>query len=79
MLWDDHQCKCIVELSFNSDVKGVKLNQEKILVQLEEKLYVYNFGDCKLVDKFDTVKNPKGSIAEKRAFFPLLYPNKGIE
>jgi WD40 repeat protein len=60
MLWDDHQSKCIAELSFRNDVKGVRLKAEKILVILENKIYVYNFSDLKLVDHIETVKNPKG-------------------
>jgi len=27
---------------------------------LENKIYVYNFADLKLLDHFDTSKNPKG-------------------
>ena len=29
MLWDDSQMKCIGELNFKSEVKGVKLRKEK--------------------------------------------------
>ena len=29
MLWDDHQLKCIGELSFGGEVKAVKLRKDK--------------------------------------------------
>jgi hypothetical protein len=29
MLWDDHQLKCIGELSFKSDVRNVKMRRDK--------------------------------------------------
>ena len=60
MLWDDHQTKCIGELSFRTDVKGVKLKADKVVVVLENKIYVYNFTDLKLIDHIETSKNPKG-------------------
>ena len=60
MLWDDHQTKCIGELSFRTEVKGIKLKADKIVAVLENKIYVYNFTDLKLIDHIETVKNPKG-------------------
>jgi len=60
MLWDDHQMKCIAELCFKTDIKGLRLKSDKILVILETKLYVYNFSDLKLIDHIETTKNSKG-------------------
>ena len=34
MLWDDHQLKCIGELSFGGEVKAVKLRKDKVVVVL---------------------------------------------
>ena len=62
MLWDDHQSKCIAELCFRTDVKGLRLKADKIIVVLETKIYVYNFSDIKLIDHIETVKNPKGRV-----------------
>lgn len=63
MIWDDHQNRCIGELSFRSEVKAVKLRRDRVVVVLEHKIYVYNFADLKLVDHIETISNPKGLCA----------------
>jgi WD40 repeat protein len=63
MIWDDHQSRCIGELSFRSEVKAVKLRRDRVVVVLEHKIYVYNFADLKLVDHIETIANPKGLCA----------------
>lgn len=60
MIWDDHQSRCIGEFAFRSDVRGVKLRRDRIVVVLEHKIYVYNFTDLKLLNQIETVANPKG-------------------
>jgi len=63
MIWDDHQNRCIGELSFRSDVKAVKLRRDRVVVVLEHKIYVYNFADLKLVDHIETMTNTQGLCA----------------
>src|SRR6185312_15752076 len=63
MIWDDHQNRCIGELSFRSEVKAVKLRRDRVVVVLEYKIYVYNFADLKLLDHIETTANPKGLCA----------------
>lgn len=63
MIWDDHQNRCIGELSFRSEVKAVKLRRDRVVVVLEYKIYVYNFADLKLVDHIETTANSKGLCA----------------
>jgi len=63
MIWDDHQNRCIGELSFRSDVKAVKLRRDRVVVVLEHKIYVYNFADLKLVDHIETMPNVQGLCA----------------
>jgi len=63
MIWDDHQNRCIGELSFRSDVKAVKLRRDRVVVVLEHKIYVYNFADLKLVDHIETMTNSRGLCA----------------
>ncbi len=54
LLWDDHQLKCIGELTFKTAVKAVRLRKDKVVVVLENRIYVYNFTDLKLVDAINT-------------------------
>lgn len=63
MIWDDHQNRCIGELSFRSQVRAVKLRRDRVVVVLEYKIYVYNFADLKLVDYVETSANQKGLCA----------------
>merc|ERR1719321_2581521 len=41
MIWDDHQNRCIGELSFRSEVKAVRMSRERVVVVLQNKIYVY--------------------------------------
>lgn len=63
MIWDDHQNRCIGELSFRSDVKAVKLRRDRVVVALNTKVYVYRFSDLKLLDQINTLPNPRGLVA----------------
>jgi hypothetical protein len=63
MIWDDHQNRCIGELSFRSEVKAVKLRRDRVVVVLAYKVYVYNFADLKLIDHIETTNNEKGLCA----------------
>ncbi|OQR97069.1 hypothetical protein ACHHYP_12726 [Achlya hypogyna] len=63
MIWDDHQSRNIGELSFRSEVKAVKLRRDRVVVVLQNKIYVYNFADLKLLDHIETITNPKGLVA----------------
>ena len=63
MIWDDHQNKCIGELKFRTEVKAVRLRRDRVVVVLENKVFVYRFKDLKLVDQCATVANPKGLVS----------------
>jgi WD40 repeat protein len=60
MIWDDHQSRCIGELSFRSEVKSVRLRRDRIVVVLVQKIFVYNFADLKLLHQIETCVNPNG-------------------
>ena len=63
MIWDDHQGRCIGELSFRVEVRAVRLRRDRVVVVLEHKIYVYNFADLKILHQTDTVANPLGLCA----------------
>lgn len=63
MIWDDHQNRCIGELSFRSEVKALKLRRDRVVVVLATKIYVYRFSDLHLQDQMPTLPNPKGLVA----------------
>ncbi|KAG5533662.1 hypothetical protein RHGRI_027745 [Rhododendron griersonianum] len=62
IIWDDHQCRCIGEFSFRTEVYAVKLRRDRIMVVLEHKIYVYNFTDLKLLHQIETLANPRGTL-----------------
>jgi hypothetical protein len=63
MIWDDHQNRCIGELSFRAEVKAVRLRRDRVVVALERRVYIYNFADLTLVDHVETADNPRGLCA----------------
>lgn len=63
MLWDEHQSKCIGELTFKTNVKAIKLRRDKIVVVLESRVYIYQIPEIKLLDVIDTHQNPDGICA----------------
>jgi WD40 repeat protein len=63
IIWDDRVEKNIVELSFRSVAKSVKLTNNRIVVALDHKMYIYNFTDLKLLEQIPTSHNPNGLSA----------------
>lgn len=78
MLWDDHQLKCIGELTFKEPVNAVRLRRDKVIVVLEKRIYVYNFSDLQLVDGIETCPNPSGlcSVSYENDLTVLACPDK---
>ncbi|KAG6703883.1 hypothetical protein I3842_07G107200 [Carya illinoinensis] len=79
MIWDDHQGRCIGELSFRSDVRSVRLRRDRIVVVLEQKVYVYNFADLKLLHQIETISNPKGLCAVSQLATSLVLVCPGLQ
>lgn len=79
MIWDDHQSRCIGELSFRSDVRAVRLRRDRILVVLDQKICVYNFADLKLLHQIETIANPKGLCAVSQVSGPLVLVCLGLQ
>ncbi|CAA2971840.1 autophagy-related 18a, partial [Olea europaea subsp. europaea] len=76
MIWDDNPNRCIGELSFGSEVRGVRLRRDRIVVVLEQKIFVYNFADLKVLHKIETTANPKGlcAVSHVAGSFVLVCP-----
>lgn len=76
MIWDDHQSRCIGELSFRSEVRAVRLWRDRIIVVLDRKIFVYNFADLKLVHQIETVPNPRGlcAVSQQQGSLVLVCP-----
>ncbi|XP_068658963.1 autophagy-related protein 18a-like [Aristolochia californica] len=79
MIWDDHQSRCIGELSFRSEVRAVRLRRDRIIVVLEQKIFVYNFADLKLLHQIETIPNPKGLCAISQASGSLVLVCPGMQ
>ena len=60
MVWDDYQNKCIAELECRSEVKAVKLRYNRVIVVMDEQVFVYNFSDLQFLRQIKTYHNPKG-------------------
>jgi autophagy-related protein 18 len=52
----------ICELTFSTTVLGVKLNRKRLVVVLEEHIYVYDISNMKLLHTIDTSPNPNGMV-----------------
>ncbi|KAK7337424.1 hypothetical protein VNO77_17998 [Canavalia gladiata] len=78
MIWDDHQGRCIGELSFRASVRGVRLRRDRIIVVVEQKIFVYNFVDLKLMHQIETVANPKGLCAVSQLSDNLVLACPGL-
>eukprot|EP00816_Leptocylindrus_hargravesii_P004990 CAMPEP_0196806682 /NCGR_PEP_ID=MMETSP1362-20130617/6600_1 /TAXON_ID=163516 /ORGANISM="Leptocylindrus danicus, Strain CCMP1856" /LENGTH=516 /DNA_ID=CAMNT_0042180279 /DNA_START=355 /DNA_END=1905 /DNA_ORIENTATION=- len=63
MIYDDHQSKCIGELSFRQKVMAVKLRRDRIAAATSTKVYLYNFADLSLLDQIHTIANSRGLLA----------------
>lgn len=55
VIWDDDRNRCVGELVFRSEVKGVRLRRDRVVVQLEHKVYVYSLVDLRLLAHLDTM------------------------
>ncbi|XP_028780899.1 autophagy-related protein 18a [Neltuma alba] len=79
MIWDDHQSRCIGELSFRSEVKGVRLRRDRIVVVLVQKILVYNFDDLRVLHQIETIANPKGLCEVSHVSGPMVLVCPGLQ
>ncbi|PLW15391.1 hypothetical protein PCANC_20483 [Puccinia coronata f. sp. avenae] len=67
----------ICELMFPTSVLAVKLNRRRLVVVLEEEIYVYDIGNMKLLQSFETYPNPSAvcALAPSSENSYLAYPS----
>jgi len=62
IIWDDFQNRAIAELEFGSEVKGVKLRREIVVVFLENEIHVYHFNNLNVLTSLYRVSNNEAGI-----------------
>ena len=50
----------ICDLTFPTTVLAVRLNRKRLVVVLEDLIYLYNISDMKLLHTIETSPNPQG-------------------
>ena len=53
----------ICELTFPTTILAVKLNRRRLVVVLEERIYVYDISNMKLLHEIETSPNPQGAFS----------------
>ena len=78
IIWDDHQKKNLSELSFNQNIKNVKLRKDKFMVVCHNTIYLFDLSTSKNIDKIETGENTHGTAGI--SYIPeqtiLAYPDK---
>ncbi|GAA5947989.1 hypothetical protein JCM3765_007058 [Sporobolomyces pararoseus] len=67
----------ICELTFPTSILSVKLNRRRLIVVLEEKIYVYDISNMKLLHEIETSSNPNAicSLSPSSENSYLAYPS----
>jgi len=79
IIWDDYERKNRTEISFNSQIKNVRLRKDMLVVILEQKTFIFSFLMLKLIEQIETGPNPMGlcglASAEKAKSKTIAVPN----
>ena len=62
----------ICELTFPTTVLAVRMNRKRLVVILEDQIYLYDISNMKLLYTIETSPNPNGSIQLTQASVHLL-------
>ena len=67
----------ICELTFPTSILAVKLNRKRLIVVLEEQIYIYDIATMKHVDTIETGSNPSGicSLSSSAENSYLVFPH----
>jgi len=63
IIWNDEQGRPIGEFTFKTNVLGIRLRKDKVVIILETFIYAYDFDDFYLLDAIETCFNPKACCA----------------
>jgi hypothetical protein len=67
----------ICELTFPSKIIKVQINRKRLVVVLDDSIYLYDISNMKLLHTIDTPPNPHGKIS--RALPPSSNPNPDLQ
>ena len=62
IIWDENLEKEICELRFNTNVKNVKLINERIIVVCQNKIHIFNLRNFEFIKSIETADNENGVI-----------------
>ncbi|KAI3927947.1 hypothetical protein MKW98_023548 [Papaver atlanticum] len=79
MIWEDDKSLCTKEISFRSNVRAVRLRRDRIIVILEQQIFIYNFIDMKLLHQIETFPNPKGLCEVSHVSGSLVLAFPGLQ
>lgn len=63
--FDEQRQTTICELTFPTAILAVKLNRKRLIVVLEEQIYVYDISNMKLLHTIETSPNPNGTMPSR--------------
>ncbi|PVU89747.1 hypothetical protein BB561_005184 [Smittium simulii] len=70
----------ICELTFPTTIYNIKLNRRRMVVVLEEQIYIYDISNMKLMHTIETAPNPKGicTMSSSNDHCYIAYPAPSI-
>lgn len=76
-LWNTKSCTSICDLTFHTPIMGVKMNQQRLVVILENKIHVYNLERVEVIFSVDILEDaippvPMGAGAAGGGQLPVL-------
>ncbi|KAL6132713.1 hypothetical protein ACLB2K_064952 [Fragaria x ananassa] len=78
MIWDDRKSQSVYDMSFRSEVRGVKLRGDRIVVVLKQKIVVHAFFDKQPLHEILTTVNPKGLCEVSQSPGPMVLACPGL-